>query len=231
MGEGRTSFMPRYAIGRRGLVFGLAGAALAPATLLPQPARAGIPANRKLAFEVLRNGKPIGSHIVTFEQAGEALEVRIAVDLTVRWAGLVMYRYQSRGSETWRGATLLAARAETTDDYGRYAMRATRLNGRMQVEGTAGPAYTAPPGALVSSHWNPAQLQAPMISLQNGKLLAFAIAPKGRSLVAAGGTQREAEHYALSGPHSLDLWYDRQRVWTKLKAISWEGSEIEYRQI
>ena len=60
MGEGNMSISPRWAIGRRGMVSGLAaGAALAPASLLPKPAWAGIPGNRKLAFEVFRNGKPV----------------------------------------------------------------------------------------------------------------------------------------------------------------------------
>lgn len=231
MGDAAICLPPRLAMGRRGMVRALAGAALAPTALLPQPARAGIPANRRLAFEVFRNARPIGSHVVTFEQAGEALEVRIAVDLAVRWAGLVAYRYQTRATESWRGDVLMAAQAETTDDYGRYAMRTTRRNGRLVVEGTAGATYTAPDRSLVSSHWNPAQLQAPMISLQDGKLLEFTIAPRGRATIAARGTQLEAEHFALTGPHTLELWYDRQRIWSKLKALSWEGSEIEYRQV
>jgi hypothetical protein len=232
MGEGIMSVSPRLAIGRRGMVSGLAaGAALAPAALLPNPAWAGIPANRKLAFDVLRNGKPIGTHVLTFEQAGDALTVRVAVDLAVRMLGIVVYRYQTRATESWRGGVLMAAQAETNDDYGRYAMAAQRTNGSMVVEGTAGPTYTAPANSLVSSHWNPAQLQAPMISLQDGKLLEFAIASKGRSTIAARGTQLEADHFALSGPHALDLWYDRNRIWSKLKAVSWEGSDIEYRQV
>ena len=237
MGEGSVSISPRWSIGRRGMVSGLvAGAALAPASLLPKPAWAGIPANRKLSFEVFRNGRSIGSHVVTFEQSGDALTVRVSVDLAVRMLGLVVYRYQTRATENWRGGVLMAAQAETNDDYGRYAMSAQRQagagrNGRMVVEGTASPTYTAPENALVSSHWNPAQLQAPMISLQDGKLLEFAIAPKGRSIIAARGTQLEAEHFSLSGPHALELWYDSNRIWSKLKAVSWEGSDIEYRQV
>lgn len=232
MGEGIMSISPRRAVGRRGMVSGLAaGAALAPMALWPQPALAGIPAGRKLAFEVFRNGKSIGSHVVAFESAGDSLTVRVSLDLAVRMLGLVVYRYQTRATETWRGGVLMAAQAETNDDYGRYAMSAQRRNGQMVVEGTAGPTYTAPANSLVSSHWNPAQLQAPMISLQDGKLLEFTIAPKGRATIAARGTQLEADHFALSGPHSLDLWYDRNRVWSKLKAVSWEGSDIEYRQV
>ena len=119
MGEGNMSIAPRWAIGRRGMVSGLAaGAALAPAALLPKPAWAGIPGNRKLAFDVFRNGKPIGSHVLTFEQAGDGLTVRVSVDLAVRLLGLVVYRYQTRGTDTWRGNVLMAAPAETNDDYG-----------------------------------------------------------------------------------------------------------------
>lgn len=232
MGEGIMSASSRWAIGRRGVVSGLvAGAALAPATLLPRPALAGIPGNRQLSFEVLRNGRPIGIHVVTFEPSGDALTVRVALDLAVRMLGIVVYRYQTRGTETWCGGVLTAAQAETKDDYGRYAMSAQRRNGQMVVEGTAGPSYTAPANALISTHWNPNQLQAPMISLQDGKLLEFAIAPKGRSTIAARGIQLEAEHFALSGPHALELWYDRNRIWSKLKAVSWDGSDIEYRKV
>lgn len=227
MGEDIMSRSPRLAVSRRGMVCSLA----AGAALWSGPAQAGIPASRRLTFEVFRNGKPIGAHVVTFEQAGDRLEVRVVLDLAVRWAGLVVYRYQTRGGESWRGGVLVSAQAETTDDHGRYAMRATRRDGRLLVEGTAGPAYAAPERSLVSSHWNPAQLRAPMISMQDGKLLEFRIAPRGRATIAARGTQLEADHFALTGPHTLDLWYDRQLVWSKLKAISWEGSEIEYRQI
>lgn len=220
---------PVRPMGRRALVGGMATAAAA-IGLAPAPAMAGIPAARRLGFDVLRNGRPIGSHVVSFEQAGPKLEVRVAVDLEVRWAGLVMYRYRSRAAETWRDGVLLAAHCETADDYGSYAMRAARRDGRLVVEGTHGATYIAPEGALVSSHWNAAQLDAPMISLQDGKLLEFRIDAKGRATIAARGTQVEADHFALSGPHTLELWYDRNRVWSKLRALSWEGSQIEYRK-
>jgi hypothetical protein len=230
MRDGETTLAPARSVGRRGMV-GMAAAGAVAAGLRPAPALAGIPPARRLSFEVTRNGRPIGSHVVSFEQVGAKLEVRVEVDLEVRWAGLVMYRYRSRAAETWQDNRLVAAHSETTDDYGNYAMRAARRDGRLVVEGTHGATYTAPDAALVSSHWNAAQLDAPMISLQDGKLLAFRIDPKGRATIAARGAQVEAEHFALSGPHTLELWYDRNRVWSKLRAVSWEGSLIQYRKI
>jgi len=229
MGEG--SFTSSHqTIGRRGTIGGLAATAFAAATVLPRPALAGIPPNRNIAFEVLRNGNPIGTHRVTFTQSGDTLEVKLAVDIVVRWAGLVLYRYNVAGTENWRAGTLESASAETNDDGTRHAMRATRNDGALTVEGTHGPTYRAPPKSIVSSHWNPAQLDAPMISIQDGELLTFRIDPLGRSTITARGRPVEADHFALEGKASLELWYDRQRVWSKLRTVSWEGSRIEYRQ-
>ena len=222
---------PRMAIGRRGTLCGLAaGATLAQAALLPRPALAGIPPNRRLAFDVSRNDKPIGTHLVSFEPAANGFDVKLTVDFVVRWAGLVLYRYSVRASETWRGGVLMAAQGETNDDGTRHAMRATRQNGALVVEGTHGPTYAAPAKSIVSSHWNPAQLAAPMINIQDGELLEVRIDPKGSATIMARGRQVEADHFALTGKASLELWYDRQNVWSKLLAVSWDGSKIAYRQ-
>jgi len=221
--------MGRPDLGRRSTLGGLLGATLLPAALLPRPVQAVIPQNRRLAFDVSRNDKPIGTHVVTFEPLADGMEVKVAVDFVVRWAGLVLYRYSLRASETWRGDVLIAAQGETNDDGTRHTMRATRRD-RLVVEGTHGPTYTAPEKSIVSSHWNPAQLAAPMINIQDGELLAFRIDPKGRGTIVARGRQIEADHFALTGKASLELWYDRQNVWSKLLAVSWDGSKIEYRQ-
>lgn len=231
MGEGSISLLPRPAIGRRGMVAGLAaGATMAPALLLPGPAMAGIPASRRLAFDVTRNNKPIGAHVISFGPPGPNLEVAIQVDIVVRWAGLVLYRYSLRGSETWQNGTLTSARAETNDDGTSQTMRAIRRDGRLMVEGSNGPTYAAPEKSIISSHWNPAQLDAPMIDIQDGELLDLKIAPRGKDTITANGGQVEADQFSLSGKVALELWYDRQRIWSKLTATSWEGSVIEYRR-
>ena len=231
MGDGIMSLPPRLAISRRGAMAGFAAGAAAASVVSARPALAGIPAARRLAFDVYRNNKPIGTHLVTFEQVGANMEVRVQLDLVVRWAGIVIYRYAVRVHETWRGGTMAGAHGETNDDGTRHAMRASRRDGQLVVEGTHGPTYVAPAKSIVSTHWNPSQLDAPMISAQDGQLLDFKIDALGRGTIARHGGAIEADRFALTGPATLDLWYDRQRIWTKLKAVSWEGSMIEYRPV
>ena len=77
---------------------------------------------------------------------------------------------------------------------------------------------------------NSVKIDAPMISVQDGQLPDFKIDKRGRGIITARGAPTEADHFAITGQATLELWYDRQRVWSKLKATSWDGSLIEYRK-
>jgi hypothetical protein len=38
-----------------------------------------------------------------------------------------------------------------------------------------------------------------------------------------------ATHYGLTGFATIDLWYDSQSVWSALKAVATDNSNIDYR--
>jgi len=215
---------PGPAIGRRALVGGVA------ASLAARPALAVMPPGRRLAFQVVRKGSTIGTHVVTFEPRGNDLTVQVAVDIAVRFAGLTLYRYTLRATETWQGGVQMAVVSEAMDDGDRKLMRATRRDGRLVVEGSHGPTYTAPEKSISASHWNAAELEAPMIDLQDGELLDFRVNRRGLVNLPKPGGQVEAEHFALSGPAELDLWYDRQGVWIRLRTVARDKSVVEYEQ-
>ena len=141
--------------------------------------------------------------------------VTIAVDYKVTLGPITVYRYALRGSEAWRGETLMEARFETDDDGRRDFMRAKRgAGGLLSVEGSASGAYTAPEGSLPASHWTRRELDAPMINPQNGELLRFAVRDAGMSDVRTrDGRTFPARRFALTGPSSLDLWYDGGQGW------------------
>lgn len=189
---------------------------------------AAVPDAHDLTFNVFRKGSQIGTHAVTFEPAGENLTVRIAVNLAVGIGPIKLYRYSLRGTEQWSRGVLMSAMGDTVDGGEKAWMRAARKNGRLAIEGSAVKPYTAPEGALVSSHWNADELKAPMVNLQNGELLDFTVTPRGTQTVRASGQQVAARKYELTGPAELHLWYDPANVWTKLGAIGRDGSEITY---
>lgn len=203
---------------------------LAGLPLVAVPARASVPEGNRLAFRAFRNGSEIGTHVVTFEPKGEDLEVRIAVDLAVKFGPITVYRYSLRGQESWRRGVLMAASADGVDGGKKVWMRAARRDGRLRVEGDRTVPYVAPEASLVSSHWRQAEVEAPMVNLQNGELLDFTVARKGVETIEARGRRIEASHFSLTGPATLNLWYDSANIWSALHAVAEDGSDIVYRQ-
>lgn len=193
-------------------------------------AHAAVPEGNRLAFRAFRNGSEIGTHRLDFLPNGEDLEVRIAVDLEVKFGPIPLYRYSLRGQENWQRGQLMRASADGMDGSHKVWMRAARQNGRLVVEGSRTQRYTAPEASLVSSHWRPAEVEAPMINLQNGELMDFQVVRKGLETIEARGRRIEASHFSLTGPATLNLWYDTTNVWAALHAVAEDGSDIVYRQ-
>jgi hypothetical protein len=105
-----------------------------------------------------------------------------------------------------------------------------RLQGdALAVQGSKSGHYVAPPGAILATHWNRAELNGPMINPENGELMTFTIVDKGTGPIEAAGKTIEAAQYALTGPATINLWYSQQNVWSALKAMATDNSMIDYR--
>ena len=204
----------------------LAGTAAAMAV----PARAAAP-TEDLAFRVTRNGREIGSHTVAFAADGAALTVRIAVDIRVGFGPLTLYRYTLRATEHWQSGVLMAAEGETNDDGTKDFLRLNRQDAALVVEGSAAPRFIAPADCLCASHWNRAELAAPMVNIQNGELLRFNVTSAGQERVAVRGQAVLAQHHVLEGKNRLDIWYDAQGTWSALRAAARDGSAIDYARV
>jgi hypothetical protein len=222
MGEGLMN--PQPAFGRRMMIAG--GMAL-----LAAPATAAVPPTGRIAFDVIRQGTRIGSHALTFTPSRTRLDVAIEVDITVRLLSITVYSYSLRGMERWQDGQLVEAASNTQDGGDKSFMRAIRRDGRLHVEGSHGKPYIAPAGSICATHWNPRQLDAPMVNVQDGELLDFKVAPRGTQLIEARGRKVEARHFALTGPAAMELWYDQQQVWSQLRAVVRDGSIVEYRAV
>ena len=210
-------------IGRRAMLAGLG----AVSTGLPVWAAP----TQSLVFRVTRKGDDIGRHSVTFSGDAAQLQVDIAVDIRVGLGPITLYRYGLRATERWRNGVLQEVSGTTNDDGTKDFVNARRQNDRLSVEGSAGPAYLAPAASIAASHWNRAELAAPMVNIQDGALLEFKVTPKGLEQLTVRGRQVAAEHYVLEGKEHLEIWYDSAGVWVRLTAIGRDGSLITYEQI
>jgi hypothetical protein len=207
------------------LIAGAAGLAL------PKPIAAALPVpeDGRLGFSVLRDGSPIGSHVLGFEPSVEGLVVRVAVDLRIGLGPFTLFRYRHRATETWAGGQVVALESETDDDGETYRVTGRREADGFVVAGSRVQPYVAPADAMPATHWNRRMLDGPFINTQDGRLMRPRVTELGTEIVpTATGARLAAERFALSGEVTLDTWYEPAPRWAGLRFRAKDGSEIRY---
>lgn len=216
---------------------------------LAVPAGSAQPAGDGLTFQVLRNGADIGRHSVQFRRDGDRLTVEVAIDLRVRLAGITVYRYEHRASETWSGDALVALSSRTNDNGKRYTVEVASSGGGLLSRGTA-PADEAAPsaaerltqvadargfeirlpaGIIPTSHWNRRQIeQTILLNTQTGEPTAVAVRALGVETVRTSSGSIQATRYEIGGEVRKDAWYDSEGRWVKSAFRGPDNSPIEY---
>ena len=85
-----------------------------------------IPEDNTLTYRLVRHGAEIGRHTVIFNQRGEGLSVRIAVDALVTFLSIPIVRYTHRAEETWHANSLVGLKSETNKNGDREWAQAHR---------------------------------------------------------------------------------------------------------
>jgi hypothetical protein len=214
-------------IGRRTLL-----ATVASVVARPACAALPVPPGDVLAFRLIRHGSEIGRHTVTFDRAGDQLTVHVKVDALVTLVSIPIVRYTHRVTETWSGESLVALTGETDKNGEHEWLRAQRSPGGLEVTGSKTERYIAPEGVGATSYWNKKVLGRPLISLEDGVLLRPKVAERpAETIPLASGHTIPAEHYNLSGPFNVDLWYDQASVWAGMAVPVKDGSTVQYERL
>lgn len=179
-------------------------------------------------FTVLRKGKPFGSHILTFEkQDDDFLKVTTDVDLDVKFGPITAFKYRLDSVENWANERLVGLNGKSNNNGKKGKVAATATQDMLLVDASRFEGEV-PTTIIPSSHWNRLQMyQDRMISTETGELLDIDVETIGADTVMVGGVPVEATHYRLKSDITVDLWYDDQSRWVKLKFEA-QGQEIEY---
>lgn len=211
-------------LNRRLFIAGLGALVVAPAqAALP------IPASRILAFDVMRKGKKIGSHVLRFEPSGDDLKVVIDVALEVSFGPITFFKYKHDGVELWRGDQWLSVEATTVQNGKKSVVSGRRTATGVAVDGPKGK-FVAPANTLAATHWNRRMLDGPFLNTQTGEVQRPKIERRGDVMIPARTGQIRAEHYAMTGEVVLDTYYDAGPTWAGLKFKGGDGSTISYQR-
>jgi hypothetical protein len=191
-----------------------------------------VPAGNELTFRMIRHGSDIGRHGLTFEQQGDTLTVRIAVDAVVTLLSVPIVRYSHHAVEVWKAGMLSTITGETNKNGEHEWIKASRNSEGLEVLGSQTERYIAPEPAGGASYWNRRLLDGPMISLEDGVLLHPNVVQEAAESIplASGGTVR-AKRYKLSGSFKINLWYDETNTWASLGLSVKDGSYVHYERL
>jgi hypothetical protein len=181
-----------------------------------------------ISFNVLREGKPFGSHAVKFTtDANGALVATTSVSLKAGLGPVTVFRNRLDATETWLNGQLQKVSGTVNDDGKKRSVTATRKGDVLNVSGTDFKGV-APAGIVPASHWNYAQtLTGKLLSTEDGEILSVKVVTKGREAIKVGKKTIEANRYLMDSALDVDLWYDDDGRWVKL-AFEARGQQIEY---
>ncbi|UYN93386.1 MAG: hypothetical protein KIT25_15125 [Enhydrobacter sp.] len=199
------------------------------------------------AYSILRDGVPIGSHVLRFERDGPRRVVTARVRVEVRVLGVTAYRLVHDSHEVWEGDRLQQLTTATDNNGKRFAVHARRTAEGLVVarqqpadSGTAAAQFdgfaaagtdraTLPASTLPTSLWNVRQVgQAALLHTQHGRLVRPRIVAGPRETVRTAGGPVEATRYTYSGDLRMTQWFDDRGRWVRSTFQAFDGSTIEY---
>ncbi len=210
---------------RRTLLMGAAAALVAPALAWGQTPR-------RLAFEVWRGGRRIGTHTVVISAQGGGLTARITAALLVKLGPVPIFRYRHDATEVWSTPDQFASLETRTISNGKVETVAARREGEgVRIERSGGASVLASARTVPLTHWNRGAMSRPLFNPQTGVLIRETIARRADTVKLADGQAMAATAYALTGDAEIIDWYDASSSWVALRGKVADGSFLEYRRL
>ncbi len=177
-------------------------------------ARAAAPSGGKLEFTVLREGDPIGSHVLSFEKSADTLVVTIQTKVKVKVLFLTAYYFDHEGREVWRNGQLVELVSSTDDDGTKHTVA---------VKGD-GQASKASAKTITASLWHEGILAGgSILNTLHGKQMNITVRDAGSEDVTVGGQTVSAHHYIIEGDLERELWFDGNQV---LVMVRFKGIDV-----
>jgi Domain of unknown function (DUF6134) len=156
------------------------------AVAAPRLAAAG-PLPPALRFRILRDGKQIGSHAVSFETAASGLRVATAIDLEVKIAFIPAFRFSHRGTERWQDDRLVELKSTTDENGERFEVTGKLAAGGLQIMAPNGTTLAETSAFTTNDLWNRHALQASkFVDAHHGGVVGFVSRPEAAEEIQVG---------------------------------------------
>ncbi|HTH15335.1 MAG TPA: DUF6134 family protein [Magnetospirillum sp.] len=204
-------------------------AALALPLVLASTAAVAVEApHEPLSFTVLRNGEPVGTHVLRFQPQPEGVGVAVDTNVVVKMAMITVYRFEHHGQEVWNRDQLVSLNSTTNDDGDHHTLKVAAGSAGLDVNGD-GKATRMPGATVPASLWNRATVaQGTLLNTLDGHAMTVKITDMGEDTVTVHGRSRPAHHYSMAGDLARELWYDGSGTLVQVRFKAKDDSDIQY---
>jgi len=185
-----------------------------------------------LNYTVLRDGKPIGTHAVTIDQNGPQTSVEVETDIAVKVLFVTAYKFKHSSKESWDNGQLVSITSTTDDDGVAKELNAQIQDGRIAVDSKVKGQERrqhADAATLPASLWNAKTVQqSALLNTLDGQVMNVQVENLGAEEVDAGGAKLSANHYAITGELTREVWFDAKGRLVRMRFPDKTNSEIVY---
>jgi hypothetical protein len=183
-------------------------------------------------FEVLLDGRPIGTHQFQVRPSGPGTyEMASRASFDLRLLGAVLYRYRHEAQERIRDGCLDFIEASTDDNGSRLAVRGATRDGRFRLDQPADEPAEAD-CVLGYAYWDPQLLlrRRELLNPQTGRLDSVQIQFVGEEALQTPSGTATARRYRLQSDRpDIHLWYSESGQWLQLETRVRGGRLLQYR--
>ncbi|TCS63389.1 hypothetical protein EDD55_10310 [Varunaivibrio sulfuroxidans] len=185
-----------------------------------------------LDYTVLRNGAPIGSHVIDISGPDGGQTVKITTKIRVKVVFLTVYHFTHVAEERWRDGRLIALTSNTNDDGVNKSLSAHATPQDIAEHATVKGkeiAYGVPLDTLPASLWREDIVRrTQLINTLDGHVMHIRVTDLGADRLSVRHHDVAAHHYRLKGDLERDLWYDGAQTLVKVRFKGSDGSDIVY---
>jgi len=189
----------------------------------------------RIAFDIYRNNKNIGTHIFLFKKSDNKIVVNSEINFEIKKFGVTLYKYHVKGSEVYEDGKLIKFNSKTKqNDKDKY------VNIKLEDDSFVidGSSYKgkAPTSYIIGTWWNHSIIKSKaQISAVSGRIIKQKVTFIGKETLKHKDKEIKTLHFNFSSTDeklskgkklNTDVWYNEESLnWVKAtfkKKGKWE---------
>ena len=182
----------------------------------------------EIIFDVVREGKRVGTHAVGFQGVPNDLFVTSKFNLKIDILFINAYSFEYSSKANWKDGILHDLSVLVDDNGEKLSLEAKKRSNYLTVSNDQ-ESFQIPLPIYPTNHWNAGVLgQKKVLNTLTGELNNVEIIEKGYEMIETGQGKVKAMRYAYTGDLETEIWYDDKKRWVGMEFVGSDGSLIKY---